>query len=75
MLFRSIDTKLRAFDVHQLEALLKAAGLQRVSRLVSIAKQTVRQAQGDWPLVLKNAPPNVKRAVTERLDGAVTLVR
>ena len=72
---RAIDAKLRAFDVHQLEALLKAAGLQRVSRLVSIAKQVVRQAQADWPLVLKNAPPNVKRAVTERLDGAVALAR
>lgn len=72
---RAIDAKLRAFDIHQLEALLKAAGLQRVSRLVSIAKQTVRQAQADWPLVLKNAPPNVKTAVTERLDGAVALAR
>ena len=72
---RAIDAKLRAFDVHQLEALLKAAGLQRVSRLVSIAKQVVRQAQADWPLVLKNAPPNVKRAVTERLDGAVALAQ
>ena len=68
-------TKLRAFDIHQLEALLKAVGLQRVSRLLSIAKQTVRQAQADWPLLLKNAPPNVKRAVTDRRDGAVALVR
>ena len=72
---RAIDAKLKAFDLHQLEALLKAAGLQRVSRLVSIAKQTVKLAQADWPGVLKNAPPNVKRAVTERLDGAVALVR
>ena len=72
---RAIDANLKAFDLHQLEALLKAAGLQRVSRLVSIAKQTVKLAQADWPGVLKNAPPNVKRAVTERLDGAVALVR
>ena len=72
---RAIDAKLRAFDLHQLEALLKAAGLQRVSRLVSIAKQTVKLAQADWPAVLKNAPPNVKRAVTERLDGAVALAQ
>ena len=72
---RAIDAKLRAFDLHQLEALLKAAGLQRVSRLVSIAKQTVKLAQADWPGVLKNAPPNVKRAVTARLDGAVALAQ
>ena len=72
---RAIDTTLRAFDIHQLEALFKAAGLQRVSRLDSIAKQTVKQAQADWPNVLKNAPPSVSRAVTERLGGGVTLAR
>ena len=72
---RAIDTTLRAFDFHQLEALLKAAGLQRVSRLVSIAKQTVRQAQADWPAVLKNAPPSVSRAVSERLGGGLALAR
>ena len=70
---RAIDAKLRAFDLTQLEALLKAAGLQRFSRLVSIAKQTVKQAQADWPLVLKNAPHSVKKAVTERLAGGVAL--
>ena len=72
---RAIDTTLRAFDIHQLEALLKAAGLQRVSRLVSIAKQTVKLAQADWPGVLKNAPPSVSKAVTERLGGGVALAR
>jgi len=72
---RAIDATLRAFDIHQLEALLKIAGLQRVSRLLSIAKQTVKLAQADWPSVLKNAPPSVQRAVTERLDGGVALAR
>ena len=72
---RAIDTTLRAFDIHQLEALLKAAGLQRVSRLVSIAKQTVKRAKADWPGVLKNAPPSVMRAVTERLAGRVALAK
>ena len=72
---RAIDTTLRAFDIHQLGALLKAAGLQRVSRLVSIAKQTVKLAQADWPAVLRNAPPSVSRAVTERLGGGVALAR
>jgi serine/threonine-protein kinase HipA len=72
---RAIDTTLRAFDFHQLETLLKAASLQRVNRLVSIAKQTVKLAQADWPAVLKNAPPSVKRAVNERLGGGVALAR
>ena len=72
---RAIDTTLRAFDIHQLEAMLKAAGLQRVSRLVSIAKQTVKLAQADWPTVLKNAPPSVSRAVTERPPDGVALAR
>jgi serine/threonine-protein kinase HipA len=66
---------LRAFDFHQLEALLKAAGLLRASRLVSIAKQTVKLAQADWPTVLETAPPSVKRAVTERLGGGVMLAQ
>ncbi len=72
---RAIDTTLRAFDLNKLEALLKAAGLQRVSRLVSIAKQTVKLAQADWPAVLQNAPPSVNRAVTEQLGGGVALGR
>jgi serine/threonine-protein kinase HipA len=72
---RAIDAMLRAFDFHQLEALLKAAGLQRASRLLSIAKQTVKQVQADWPAVLENAPPSVKRAVTERLAGGVVLAQ
>ena len=72
---RAIDATLRAFDFHQLEALLKAAGLQRASRLVSIAKQTVKLAQADWPTVLENVPPSVKRAVTERLGGGVVLAQ
>ena len=72
---RAIDATVRTFDAHQLEALLKIAGLQRVSRLVSIAKQTVKRAQADWPKVLKNAPPSVQRAVTERINGGVALAQ
>ena len=72
---RAIDATLRAFDFNQLEILLKAAGLQRTSRLVSIAKQTVKLAKADWPVVLKNAPLSVNRAVTERLGGGVALAR
>jgi serine/threonine-protein kinase HipA len=71
---RAIDTTLRAFGFHQLESLFKKAGLLRASRLVSIAKQTVKLAQANWPRMLENAPPSVKRAVTERLLG-VALAR
>ena len=70
---RAIDATLRAFDFIQLEVLLKTAGQQRVSRLVSIAKQTVKLAQADWPSVLKDSPASVSRAVTERLGGGVAL--
>lgn len=70
---RAIDKTLRAFDRAQLEALLKAAGLLRVPRLLAIAKNTVRQAQAKWPLILKNAPASVQRAVLERLKGGVML--
>jgi serine/threonine-protein kinase HipA len=72
---RAIDATLRAFDFHQLEALLKAAGLLRASRLVSIAKQMVKLAQADWPAVLENVPLSVKRAVTDRLGGGVALAQ
>jgi serine/threonine-protein kinase HipA len=72
---RAIDAELRAFDIHQFEVLLKTAGLQRVSRLVSIAKQTVKLAQADWPSLLKDAPQSVARSVNERLNGGVALAR
>ena len=70
---RAIDKTLRAFDYAQLEALLKAAGLLRVPRLLAIAKNTVKQAQLDWPAALKNAPASVQRAVLERLQDGVML--
>ena len=70
---RAVDRTLRAFDVTQLEALLKAAGLLRIPRLLAIAKNTVRQAQADWPALLADAPGSVQRAVRERLAGGVAL--
>jgi serine/threonine-protein kinase HipA len=72
---RAVDQTLRAFDFTQLEALLKQAGLLRVGRLLAIAKQTVRQAQADWPALLKHGPPAVQRSVLERLKGGVALAQ
>ncbi|RZJ16907.1 MAG: type II toxin-antitoxin system HipA family toxin, partial [Haliea sp.] len=72
---RAVDRTLREFGWQQMEALLKAAGLLRVSRLMAIAKNTVKLAQADWPALLDDAtvPPGVRRAVTARLQGAVAL--
>ncbi|KQP36289.1 type II toxin-antitoxin system HipA family toxin [Pseudorhodoferax sp. Leaf274] len=70
---RAIDTRLRAFGWDQLEAMLKAARLLRVPNLLRIARQLVRQAQADWPALLREAPPAVHGAVTERLAGGVAL--
>ncbi len=72
---RAIDARLRAFDWPALDALLRVAGLLRPVRLLAIAKDTVRQAQADWPALLGDAPPAVQRAVQTRLAGAVALAR
>lgn len=70
---RGIDKKLRAFGWDDMEALLKKSGVLRTSRLMAIAKTTVKQAQADWPALLDDAPGNVQRAVLERLQGGVAL--
>ncbi len=72
---RAIDTTLRAFDEAALEALLRAAGLLRPARLMAIARDTVRQAQADWPalLVQDGTPASVRRCVEARLAGGVAL--
>jgi serine/threonine-protein kinase HipA len=72
---RAIDARLRAFDWPALDALLRSAGLLRPARLVAIAKDTVRQAQADWPALLarEDTPDSVRRCVQARLDGGVAL--
>lgn len=70
---RAIDARLRAFGWADLEALLHRASLPRVGRLLQIARATVGEAQSAWPALLRGAPPNVARAVTERLRGGVAL--
>jgi serine/threonine-protein kinase HipA len=72
---RAIDAKLAAFDWPALGALLRSAGLLRSARLVAIARETVRQAQADWPALLRDAPPGVERSVLSRLEGGVALAR
>ncbi|QFZ87520.1 type II toxin-antitoxin system HipA family toxin [Variovorax paradoxus] len=72
---RAIDATLRAFDGPALEALLRAAGLLRPARLMAIARDTVRQAQAEWPALLAHdgTPASVRRCVEARLAGGVAL--
>ncbi|MGC7403264.1 type II toxin-antitoxin system HipA family toxin [Pandoraea pneumonica] len=70
---RAIDKTLRAFDWPALEALLKGAGLLRVGRMMTIARETVAEAQAAWPKLLDDAPGAVRATVLERLSGGVAL--
>ncbi len=72
---RAIDKPLRAFTWDDLEGLLKNAGLNRVPNHLRLAKELVKQAKADWPALLDQAPPDVARAVKERLEGNVALAR
>jgi serine/threonine-protein kinase HipA len=73
---RAIDARLRAFDWTALDALLRAAGLLRPSRLMAIARDTVRQAKAEWPALLddgESTPASVRNCVRARLAGGTAL--
>lgn len=70
---RMIDEKLKAFTWADLEHLLITARVSRRSRLIQIAKKTVKTAQERWPLMLLNAPAHVCESISERLQGGVAL--
>ncbi len=70
---RAIDAKLRAFGWDDLDALCRSAGLLRPARYVALARDLLRRAQADWPRLLKDAPPAMRRSVLERLNGGVAL--
>ncbi|MFZ6653890.1 type II toxin-antitoxin system HipA family toxin [Undibacterium sp. TJN19] len=70
---KAIDDKLRSFTWADLEQLLTSAGVLRKSRLMQIARNTVRHAQKNWPAILATAPDSVRLAVAARLDGGVAL--
>lgn len=72
---RAIDAKLKALTWDDIAELLRLADIPRRSFLLQLAKKTVRQAQAEWPALLKDAPDSVRVAVTERLEGAVHLAR
>jgi serine/threonine-protein kinase HipA len=72
---RSIDAKVRAFTWEDLDAILRRADVLRRSRIIKVAKTLVKQAQADWPALLKDAPDSMQRAVLERLNGGVALAK
>jgi serine/threonine-protein kinase HipA len=72
---RSIDARLREFTWDDLAAMLHAARLLRPSRLMQLARKTVQQARSEWPILLADAPPTMRDAITERLAGGVALAR
>jgi serine/threonine-protein kinase HipA len=70
---RAIDKTLRAFTWNDLHTLLTTAQLLRPARYITLARQTVRLAQATWPALLKDAPPAMRRVISERLSGGVAL--
>ncbi|WP_300757547.1 HipA domain-containing protein [Janthinobacterium sp.] len=72
---RAIDGQLRAFNWHDVDTLLQQAQLPRRGRLLQLAKQVVKQAQADWPALLKDAPDNVRSSISARLNGGLGLTQ
>jgi len=70
---RAIDNKLRGFGLPELEQMLKEAGMLRVPQHLKAAKELVRQAQAEWPALLKDAPGSMRLSITERLNGGLAL--
>lgn len=70
---RAIDAKLHELTWRQLEDMLAQAGVVRRSRVLQIAKACVRQAQADWPGVLRDAPLAMRREVNRRLNRGLSL--
>lgn len=70
---KSIDQKLSAFTWKDMSDLLMSAQLPRHKRLLTIAKDTVRQAKATWPALLESAPAAVRESILGRLQGGVAL--
>jgi serine/threonine-protein kinase HipA len=70
---RAIDKTVRAFTWDDLDALLEKAKVTRRSRALQLAKRVAAKAVADWPALLKGAPENMQRAISERLAGGVAL--
>ena len=72
---RAIDAKLRALSWQELGDMLVKAGIVRHHRVLQLAKATARQAQLQWPQILKDAPAAMREEVLERLNGGLALTQ
>jgi len=71
---RAIDRKQRSFTWNDLEALIGAANLLRPGAVLRVCRDAVKEAQARWPAILAQAAPeNMRKCVTERLNGGVAL--
>lgn len=70
---RAIDKTVRGFTWEDLDALLAKAKVMRRGRIVQVAKSVATKARQAWPELLEQAPTSMRRAITERLSGAVAL--
>jgi len=70
---RAIDKTARGFTWDDLDALLAKAKVMRRGRIVQVAKSVATKARQAWPELLEQAPASMRRAITERLSGAVAL--
>lgn len=70
---RAIDKTARGFTWDDLDALLAKAKVMRRGRIVQVAKSVATKARQAWPELLEQAPTSMRRAITERLSGAVAL--
>lgn len=73
VLNRNVDRILSALTWDELRSLLDASGVPRASRLMQIAKNTVKQARSQWPAMLRDAPRNLRKSIEARLAGKVAL--
>ena len=72
---REIDRKLTTFTWNDMDVLLTAANVTRKSRLMRVARDTVRKAKAVWPAILLQAPASVATCITARLNGGVEIAR
>lgn len=70
---RAIDAKLRALSWEDLDGILKEAGIGRRAQYLRVAKERIRQAQADWPGILKQAPKSMRDEIEARLAGGVQI--
>ncbi|MEB0138814.1 MULTISPECIES: type II toxin-antitoxin system HipA family toxin [unclassified Undibacterium] len=72
---REIDRQLTAFTWGDMDGLLTAAKVTRKSRLMKIAKDTVKKAKVVWPEILLHAPVSVRNCIEARLGGGVEIAK